>query len=125
MTTTAYDGTHVTRDAVRAVPRMSRRLRVVGGSARLRWWRGRLVLGCTLAGAMLGALFGVAQVVLAEGFVPVRALESYGAGAGLGTSVGLVFGLVLGLLLGLADRYLLPQSVAARPVWVRYRRDRG
>lgn len=97
-------------------------LRLVGGSARLRWWHGRLVLGATLLGAMAGALAGVAQGYLAAGVVPVRLLEAYGAGAGLGTSVGLVLGLVASLLLGLLDRYVRPQRVPARPVWIRYRR---
>ena len=122
MTSTAYDATAPTRASVRPVRRASGRLRVVGGSGRLRWWHGRLVLGCTLAGAMVGALFGVVQAVLTQGPAPIQALESYGAGAGLGTSIGLVFGLVLALLIGLADRYVLPQSVRSRPVWVRYRR---
>lgn len=98
------------------------RLRVVGGSGRLRWWHGRLALGLTLAGAMVGALYGVAQAVLAGNWVPVEALESYGAGAGLGASIGLVLGLAVGLLLGLVDRYVLPQVVEARPLWVLHRR---
>lgn len=108
---------------VRRAPaaRGGRRLRVVGGSGRLHWWRGRLILGATLAGAMIGALYGVAQAVQRGDFSPVAALESYGAGAGLGTSIGLVLGLLLSLMLGLADRYVLPQAVQARPVWVRYR----
>ena len=115
--------------AVRRVPRVPGRgrpaLRVVGGSERLRWWHGRLVLGLTLAGAMAGALFGIAQAVAAGTFDPVAALESYGAGAGLGTSIGLVAGLLLGLLLGLADRYVLPQAVPRRPLWVHHREVRG
>lgn len=98
------------------------RMRVVGGSARLRWWHGRLALGLTLAGAMVGALYGVAQSVLGGSWVPVEALESYGAGAGFGASIGLVLGLATGLLLGLVDRYVLPQEVATRPVWVLHRR---
>ena len=124
MTTSTYDGTHVTLASVRPVRRSPRRLRIVGGSGRLRWWRGRLVLGCTLTGAMVGALYGVVQTVLAMGPAPREALESYGAGAGLGTSIGLVLGLAIALLLALIDRYVLPQSVPANPAWVRYRRDR-
>jgi hypothetical protein len=124
MTTTAYGGEELRLASVRPVHLSSRRLRVVGGSARLRWWRGRLVLGCTLAGAMIGALFGVAQTYLTQGIAPIEALESYGSGAGLGTSIGLVVGLLLALLIGLADRYLLPQVRPAQPLWVRYRRDR-
>jgi MFS family permease len=124
MTTTAYGGDELRMASVRPVHLASRRLRVVGGSGRLRWWRGRLVLGFTLAGAMIGALYGVVQTYLAEGIAPMEALEAYGAGAGLGTSIGLVVGLLLAVVLGLADRYLLPQAVAPRPLWVRYRRDR-
>jgi hypothetical protein len=55
---------------------------------------------------------------------PRALLEAYGATAGVGAALGLVAGLGIGLLLGLLDRYVLPQSVAARPVWVRYRRSR-
>jgi len=106
---------------VRAVPSAPRRLRVVGGSQRLRWWHGRLALGLTLAGAMAGALAGIAQTVLGGSWVPVQALESYGAGAGAGASAGLVLGLLTGLALGLADRYVLPQVVTARPLWVQHR----
>jgi hypothetical protein len=124
MTTTVYGGPGLRLASVRAVHLASRRLRVVGGSARLRWWRGRLVLGSTLVGAMVGALFGVVQTYLTQGIAPIEALESYGAGAGLGASVGLVTGLLLALLLGVADRYLLPQVRPAQPLWVRYRRDR-
>lgn len=105
---------------MRAVPSAPRRLRIVGGSSRLRWWHGRLTLGLTLAGAMVGALAGVGQAVLGGTLVPVEALESYGAGAGAGASAGLVLGLLLGLVLGLADRYVLPQAVRARPLWVQH-----
>ncbi len=87
----------------------------------MRWWHGRLTLGLTLFGAMVGALAGVAQAVLAGRWGPVEALESYGAGAGAGASAGLVLGLLTGLLLGLADRYVLPQVVGARPLWVQHR----
>jgi len=97
-------------------------LRLVGGSAPLRWWHGRVVLGATIGGAMLGALVGVVQGYLAVGVAPLRLLEAYGAGAGFGTAVGLLLGLGLSCGLGLLDRYVLPQRVAARPLWVRYRR---
>ena len=123
MTTAAHPGTGLQLAAVQAVRGPRRRLRVVGGSAPLRWWRGRLVLGATLLGAMAGALLGVAQGYLAVGVAPVALLESYGAGAGLGTSVGLVLGLLVSVMLGLLDRYVLPQSVRPRAVWVRYRRQ--
>ncbi|MCY7363950.1 MAG: hypothetical protein LH469_01300 [Frankiaceae bacterium] len=106
---------------MRAVPSAPRRLRVVGGSQRLRWWHGRLTLGLTLTGAMVGALAGVVQAVLAGSWVPVEALESYGAGAGAGASAGLVLGLLLGLVVGPTDRYVLPQVVAGRPLWVQHR----
>lgn len=119
MTTAAVHGAG--RRQVRAVPSAPRRLRIVGGSGRLRWWHGRLALGLTLAGAMVGALAGVVQAVLGGSRVPVEALESYGAGAGAGASAGLVLGLLLGLALGLADRYVLPQAVRARPLWVQHR----
>lgn len=99
-------------------------LRLVGGSGRLHWWHGRLTLGLTLLGAMGGAVFGIAQAVAAGTYSPVPALESYGAGAGLGAALGLLTGLLLGLLLGLADRYVLPQVVPRRPLWVRYREVR-
>lgn len=99
-----------------------RRLRIVGGSGRLRWWHGRLAAGLTLAGGMLGALWGVAQSVIGGSWVPVEALESYGAGAGAGASVGLVLGLLGGLVLGLSERFVLPQGVEARPLWVRHTR---
>ena len=120
MTTAAVHGS-AGRRQVRAVPSAPRRLRVVGGSSRLRWWHGRLTLGLTLAGAMVGALAGVAQTLLGGSWVPVEALESYGAGAGAGASAGLVLGLLLGLVAGLADRYVLPQVVPARPLWVQHR----
>jgi hypothetical protein len=90
--------------------------------ARLRWWRARLVLGATIGGAMAGALLGVAQGYLALGPVPVGLLQAYGAGAGVGASLGLLLGLATSLLLGLLDRYVLPQVVPTRRVWVRYRR---
>lgn len=106
---------------MRVVPSAPRRMRVVGGSEPLRWWHARLTLGLTLAGAMLGALAGVAQSLLGGSWAPVETLESYGAGAGAGASAGLVLGLLLGLVLGLADRYVLPQVVAARPLWVQHR----
>jgi hypothetical protein len=120
MTTAAAGGTHVRSAGAVPVHRAPARLRVVGGSGRLRWWHGRLTLGCTLAGAMVGALLGVAQAFLEVGAVPVALLEAYGAGAGLGTSIGLVTGLLLGLLAGLADRYLLPQLVHPRRSWIRH-----
>lgn len=119
--TTAAVRAVAARRTVRAAPSAPHRVRLVGGSQRMRWWHGRLALGLTLAGAMVGALAGVAQAVLAGRWVPVEALESYGAGAGAGASAGLVLGLLIGLLLGLADRYVLPQVVDARPVWVQHR----
>lgn len=121
MTTAAVDGAADLR-RVQAVGSAPRRLRLVGGSDRLRWWRGRLTLGLTLAGAMAGALIGVVQAVLAGSWVPVQALESYGAGAGAGAGAGLALGLLLGVVLGLADRYVLPQVVAGQPLWVQHRR---
>ena len=123
MTTAAAGGTGIRFAGARRVRRTRPRLRVVGGSGRLHWWHGRLTLGCTLAGAMVGALAGVALALLEVGVVPVALLQAYGATAGLGTAVGLVVGLVLGLVAGLADRYLLPQVVRPRSTWVRYRRD--
>ena len=123
MTTATHSGGVVLTSVQEVRPPRSR-LRLVGGSAPLRWWHRRLVLAATLLGAMAGALLGVAQGYLQSGAAPVALLEAYGAGAGLGTSVGLVTGLGLSLLVGLADRYLLPQPVARRPLWVRYRRDR-
>ena len=123
MTTATHHGAVLLTSVQQVRPARSR-LRLVGGSAPLRWWHGRLVVAATLLGAMAGALLGVAQGYLEAGVAPVALLEAYGAGAGLGTSVGLVVGLALSLLLGLADRYLLPQPVARRPLWVRYRRDR-
>ena len=122
MTTAAHDGRGVQVAGARVVRRAPRRLRIVGGSERLRWWHGRLTLGTTLAGAMVGALLGVVQGYYQSSLAPVPLLEAYGAGAGAGTSAGLVLGLVLGLMLGLVDRYLLPQDVSPRQVWVRYRR---
>lgn len=122
MTTAMHPGLLELTD-VREVRTSRSRLRLVGGSAPLRWWHGRLVLAATLLGAMAGALLGVTQGYLASGVAPLALLEAYGAGAGLGTSVGLLAGLALSLLLGLADRYLLPQPVARRPLWVRYRRE--
>ena len=122
MTTAMHPGLLELTD-VREVRTSRSRLRLVGGSAPLRWWHGRLVLAATVLGAMAGALLGVTQGYLASGIAPVALLEAYGAGAGLGTSVGLLTGLALSLLLGLADRYLLPQPVARRPLWVRYRRE--
>ncbi|CAN5288724.1 hypothetical protein BH24ACT10_BH24ACT10_08310 [soil metagenome] len=96
-------------------------MRIVGGSQPMRWWRGRLTLGLTLVGAMVGAVAGVAQALLSGRWLLVETLESYGAGAGAGASAGLILGLASGLLLGLADRYVLPQVVAARPLWVQHR----
>ena len=122
MTTAAASGTGVRLAGARMVRRAPARLRIVGGSGRLRWWHGRLALGLTLAGAMLGALAGVALELLEVGMSPVLLLEAYGATAGLGAAAGLVLGLVLGLLAGLADRYLLPQVVRSRPTWLRYTR---
>ena len=124
MTTAAHDGQRLRVAGVRPVSQPSGRLRVVGGSGRLHWWHFRLTLGLTLAGAMLGALSGVALTFLSEGVAPRALLEAYGATAGLGAAIGLVLGLLLGLMLGLLDRYVLPQSVASRPLWVRYRRSR-
>lgn len=123
MTTAAAGGSGIRFAGAHRVHRARPRLRVVGGSGRLNWWHGRLTLGCTLAGAMVGALAGVALALLEVGVVPRVLLEAYGATAGLGTAVGLVLGLLLGLLAGLADRYLLPQVIRPRPTWVRYRRD--
>ena len=121
--TTATGGAGLELVDLRAVRPARSRLRIVGGSGRLHWWHGRLVLGATLAGAMVGALLGVVQGYLAVGLAPIALLEAYGAAAGFGASVGLVLGLALSVLIGLADRYLLPQSVPNRRVWVRYRRD--
>lgn len=120
MTTAAAGGAGIRPAGARAVRRGPGRLRVVGGSGRLRWWHGRLTLGLTLAGAMVGALAGVGTAFLEVGMQPVLLLEAYGAGAGLGASSGLLLGLVLGLLTGLVDRYLLPQVVRPRPAWRRY-----
>lgn len=120
MTTAAVDGA-AGRRSVRAVASAPRRLRVVGGSQRMRWWYGRLTLGLTLTGAMVGALGGVAHGALAGRWMPVEALEAYGAGAGAGASAGLVLGLLVGLVIGLAGRYVLPQAVPARPLWVQHR----
>ena len=122
--TTATHGGGLLLTSVQQVRPPRSRLRVVGGSAPLQWWHRRVVLAATVLGAMAGALLGVTQGYLQFGIAPVALLEAYGAGAGLGTSVGLVAGLALSLLLGLADRYLLPQPVARRALWVRYRRDR-
>ena len=124
MTTAAHDGQRLRVTGVRPVSTPSGRLRVVGGSGRVRWWHFRLTLGLTLVGAMLGALAGVALAFLDSGVAPRALLEAYGATAGLGAALGLLAGLVLGLVLGLLDRYVLPQSVEARPLWVRYRRSR-
>ena len=124
MTTAAHPGQDLRRAAVRPLHVRAKKLRVVGGNGRLQWWHFRLTLGLTLAGAMIGALYGVVQEFLRSGPAPTSLLESYGAGAGLGASLGLVLGLVLGLMLGLLDRYVLPQSVPAHPVWVRYKRGR-
>ncbi len=124
MTTAAHGGQGLRRTVVRPSHQGSRRLRVVGGHERLRWWHPRLTLGLTLAGAMAGALIGVALAFLENGAAPVALLVAYGTTAGAGASAGLVLGLVLGLMLGLLDRYVLPQSVQSRPVWVRYRRGR-
>jgi len=121
--TTVAAGTGVRPAGARKVHRAPARLRIVGGSGRLNWWHGRLALGCTLAGAMIGALAGVALAFLEVGVVPAALLEAYGASAGLGTAIGLVVGLLLGLLAGLADRYLLPQVVRSRSTWIRYRRE--
>lgn len=122
MTTAAAGGAGARRAAARHVHRAPTRLRIVGGSGRLQWWHGRLALGLTLAGAMVGALAGVGLAFLDVGLQPVLLLEAYGAGAGLGAAVGLVLGLVLGLLAGLVDRYLLPQVVRPRRAWLRHTR---
>ena len=124
MTTAAHDRPRLRVTGVRPVSSPSGRLRVVGGSGRLNWWHFRLTLGLTLAGAMVGALAGVAGAFLDNGVAPRALLEAYGATAGLGASIGLLAGLVLGLMAGLLDRYVLPQSVQSRPLWVRYRRPR-
>jgi hypothetical protein len=124
MTTAAQDGQRLRVTGVRPVSSPNGRLRVVGGSGRLRWWHFRLTLGLTLAGAMAGALAGVAVAFLDNGVAPRALLVAYGATAGVGASVGLLAGLVLGLVAGLLDRYVLPQSVQSRPLWVRYRRPR-
>ena len=124
MTTAAHHGQRLRVTAVRPVSTTTTRLRVVGGSGRVQWWHFRLTLGLTLAGAMTGALTGVALAFLAEGIAPRALLEAYGATAGVGAALGLVAGLVLGLALGLLDRYVLPQRVEARPLWVRHRRSR-
>lgn len=123
MTTAATGGTGVRLAGVRLVHRAPARLRIVGGSGRLRWWHGRLALGCTLGGAMAGALAVVALAFLEIGWQPVPLLEAYAAGAGLGTALGLMLGLGLGLAMALADRYLLPQVVRPRNAWLRYTRD--
>ena len=110
--------------AVRPVRAASHRLRVTGAHGRMHWWYPRMTGGLTITGAMIGALLGVALGYQEYGITPVALLEAYGATAGLGAALGLVLGLVLGLLGGLIDRYLLPQSVHPRHVWVRYRRSR-
>ena len=109
--------------AVRPVHTPAHRLRVTGSHGRLQWWHPRVTLGLTITGAMIGALLGVVLGYQQFGITPVALLESYGATAGLGAALGLVLGLVLGLLAGLVGRYLLPQSVHPRHVWVRYRRS--
>ena len=124
MTTATHDTQRPRVAGVRLQHRAASRLRVVGGSGRLHWWHSRLTLGLTLAGAMAGALLGVYLGFLDHGVAPVALLEAYGATAGVGASLGLLLGLLLGLMLGLLDRYVLPQSVQSRPVWVRYRRGR-
>lgn len=128
MTTTTHSGSGFRAGglrlaAVRPAHFVSRRLRVVGAHGRLQWWHRRMTLGLTLAGAMIGALLGVGQAFLTSGIDPRALLEAYGATAGAGASLGLVLGLVLGLLFGVVDRYLMPQSVRPRRVWMRYRRD--
>lgn len=122
MTTAAAGGTGVRLADARAVHQAPDRLRIKGSHGRLRWWHGRFTLGCTLAGAMVGALLGVAMAFLDVGVQPVLLLEAYGASAGLGAAIGLVLGLVLGFLAGLVDRYLLPKVVRPRPAWLRYTR---
>lgn len=110
--------------AVQPVHAPSHRLRVTGHHSRVHWWHPRMTLGLTIVGAMIGALLGVALGYQEFGITPVALLEAYGATAGLGAALGLVLGLALGLLAGLVERYLLPQSVHPRHVWVRYRRSR-
>ena len=122
MTTATHTGQQLTVAGVRPLRHVSQRLRVVGGSGPVRWWHPRLALAATLAGAMAGALLGVVQGFVVQGAAPIALLEEYGRGAGLGASIGLVVALLAGLLIGLAHRYVLPQVVRRRQVWVRYRR---
>lgn len=124
MTATTHRLHGLALEEVRAAPAAHPRVRVVGGPVPpLRWWHARLVLGATIGGAMAGALLGVVQGYLAVGLVPVRLMEAYGATAGFGASLGLLLGLGLSLVVGLVDRHVRPQTVPARRVWVRYRRD--
>jgi hypothetical protein len=121
--TTAYRATGLELDGVRPMRSAIRRLRVLHGHPRVRWVHPRLLLGSAIAGAMLGALLAVGLGLLAQEHQPVELLRSYGAGAGLGALAGLLLGLLLSALVGLAARYLLPDSVRPRGVWVRYRRS--
>lgn len=122
MTTAGY-GPHLRRASARPVRQAPTRLTLRHGHRRLHWWHGRLVLGAAIAGAMVGAVLGVADAVISNQLAPVEAMRHYGIGAGLGLLVGLAVGVVLSLLVALTTRYLLPQSVRPRRVWVRYRRD--
>ena len=117
MTTAAAGGS-----GLRHVHRAPGRLRVTGGSPRLRLWHRRLALGGTLAGAMVGALAGVVLAFLRVGVAPLPLLEAYGAGAALGAGAGLAAGVVLGVLVGLTERYLLPQVVEPHHLWVKHTR---
>lgn len=122
MTTSAYRG-HGLRPVVVRAPAAPRRVTVLHGHRHLRLWHGRVVLGSVIGGAMAGALLGVAWTVSTLGTgQPAEALKAYGFGALAGAAAGLLLGLVLSAVVGLVERYLLPNRVAARGTWVRYRR---
>ena len=120
--TTAYGAGHDLETVVRPAPRAPRVLTVRHGHRPLHLWHRRLVLGALLGGAMAGALLGVAWALRAGLELPLDALRAYGIGAAAGAAAGLALGAVLSAALGLTERYVLPQRVAARRRWVRYRR---
>lgn len=122
--TTARYGPHLRRASIRPVRSAPARLTLRHGHRRLHWWHGRLVLGATIAGAMVGAVLGVADAVVRNQLAPEQAMRHYGIGAGAGLLAGLAVGLLLTLLVALTARFVLPQSVRPRRLWVRYRRDR-
>lgn len=109
--------------SVRPVSRQvwPQRVRIVGG-APTRWFRGRLILRCGIAGIPIGAFAGIVYGLVVLRQPPPEALWSYGYGAGAGLLVGLLLGAALGALAAVvAGMRWSREAPQQRRLWVRHR----